>query len=78
MSIADSTLGAAIYVTVNGSAVNTTNTGYYKPINLTGSATLQAIANGLNAGGVATPTGRQWSPALVRKIALQEPPVLAA
>jgi DNA invertase Pin-like site-specific DNA recombinase len=36
-------------------------------------ATLQAIANRLNAEGITTPTGRSWSPALVRKIALQAP-----
>ena len=35
--------------------------------------TLQAIANGLNAEQIATPTGKSWSPALVRKITLQEP-----
>jgi len=34
--------------------------------------TLQAIADGLNRDGVSTPTGRLWSPALVRKITLQE------
>jgi DNA invertase Pin-like site-specific DNA recombinase len=36
-------------------------------------ATLQAIADELNAGSISTPTGRVWSPALVRKIALQVP-----
>jgi DNA invertase Pin-like site-specific DNA recombinase len=36
-------------------------------------ATLQAIADGLNAQAITTPTGRPWSPALVRKIALQAP-----
>jgi DNA invertase Pin-like site-specific DNA recombinase len=36
-------------------------------------ATLQAIADGLNAAGITTPTARPWSPALVRKIALQAP-----
>jgi len=35
-------------------------------------ATLQAIANGLNTSGILTATGRSWSPALVRKVALQE------
>jgi DNA invertase Pin-like site-specific DNA recombinase len=34
--------------------------------------TLQAIADGLNADGITTPTGKAWSPALVRKVALQE------
>lgn len=34
-------------------------------------ATLQAIADGLNSDGITTPTGRSWSPALVRKITLQ-------
>lgn len=36
-------------------------------------ATFQAIADALNAEGTTTPTGRQWSPALVRKVALQDP-----
>ena len=36
-------------------------------------ATLQGIADELNADGVVTPTGRAWSPALVRKVTLQEP-----
>lgn len=35
------------------------------------SRTLQAIADELNAAGVRTPTGKAWSPALVRKVALQ-------
>ena len=35
--------------------------------------TLQAIADELNADGIGTPSGRTWSPALVRKVALQEP-----
>jgi len=35
-------------------------------------ATLQAIAEELNGEGILTPTGRGWSPALVRKVALQE------
>jgi DNA invertase Pin-like site-specific DNA recombinase len=34
--------------------------------------TLQAIADRLNAEGTATPTGRSWSPALVRKVTLQD------
>jgi DNA invertase Pin-like site-specific DNA recombinase len=33
--------------------------------------TLQAIADSLNAEKITTPTGRKWSPALVRKITLQ-------
>ena len=40
-------------------------------------ATLQAIADGLNADGFTTPTGRSWSPALVRRVTLQEPEVAA-
>jgi DNA invertase Pin-like site-specific DNA recombinase len=36
-------------------------------------ATLQAIADGLNAEGITTPTGRSWSPALVRRVTLQVP-----
>jgi DNA invertase Pin-like site-specific DNA recombinase len=36
-------------------------------------ATLQAIADELNIDGIGTPSGRIWSPALVRKVALQEP-----
>jgi DNA invertase Pin-like site-specific DNA recombinase len=35
--------------------------------------TLQAIADELNSEGVATPSGRTWSPALVRKVSLQQP-----
>ncbi len=38
-------------------------------------ATLQGIADELNADAIATPSGRVWSPALVRKVTLQEPPV---
>jgi DNA invertase Pin-like site-specific DNA recombinase len=34
--------------------------------------TLQAIADGLNAERITTPTGKEWSPALVRKITLQD------
>ena len=41
-------------------------------------ATLQAIADSLNADGITTPTGRQWSPALVRKVALQPAEDVAA
>jgi DNA invertase Pin-like site-specific DNA recombinase len=36
-------------------------------------ATLQRIADELNADDVATSSGRTWSPALVRKVALQVP-----
>jgi DNA invertase Pin-like site-specific DNA recombinase len=36
-------------------------------------ATLAAIAGRLNAEAVTTPSGRPWSPALVRKVALQDP-----
>ncbi|MGH9065199.1 MAG: recombinase family protein [Acidimicrobiales bacterium] len=36
-------------------------------------ATFQAIADELNAEGTTTPSGRPWSPALVRKISLQVP-----
>jgi DNA invertase Pin-like site-specific DNA recombinase len=35
-------------------------------------ATLQAIADGLNTDGLTTPTGRCWSPALVRRVSLQQ------
>jgi DNA invertase Pin-like site-specific DNA recombinase len=35
-------------------------------------ATLQAIADGLNGDGIETPTGKSWSPALVRRVTLQE------
>jgi DNA invertase Pin-like site-specific DNA recombinase len=37
----------------------------------TAGETLQAIADRLNAAGRTTPTGRPWSPALVRKVTLQ-------
>ena len=36
-------------------------------------ATLWAIAAELNAAGITTPTGRAWTHATVRKVALQEP-----
>jgi DNA invertase Pin-like site-specific DNA recombinase len=36
-------------------------------------ASLQAISDELNAKGITTPSGRHWSPALVRKITLQTP-----
>lgn len=35
--------------------------------------TLQAVASRLNAEGTTTPTGRPWSPTLVRKVSLQIP-----
>jgi DNA invertase Pin-like site-specific DNA recombinase len=35
--------------------------------------TLQAIADQLNSEGISTPTGKVWSPALVRKITLRGP-----
>jgi DNA invertase Pin-like site-specific DNA recombinase len=41
-------------------------------------ATFQAIADGLNAEGITTPTARPWSPTLVRKVALQAPESEAA
>jgi DNA invertase Pin-like site-specific DNA recombinase len=44
----------------------------------TSGRTLQAIADELNSEGTLTPGGGPWSPALVRKIALQEPPTTAA
>ena len=36
-------------------------------------ATFQAVADELNAEAITTPTGRAWSPALVRKVAHQAP-----
>jgi DNA invertase Pin-like site-specific DNA recombinase len=36
-------------------------------------ATLQVIADELNVDVITTPSGRAWSPALVRKVTLQEP-----
>lgn len=36
-------------------------------------ATLQVIADELNDDTITTPSGRSWSPALVRKVTLQEP-----
>ena len=38
-----------------------------------GGATLQHIADQLNSDAIKTPTGKTWSPALVRKITLQAP-----
>lgn len=35
--------------------------------------TFQAIADELNSDAIRTPSGRAWSPALVRKVSLQEP-----
>ena len=37
-----------------------------------GGETFQGIADELNARTITTPSGRSWSPALVRKITLQE------
>jgi DNA invertase Pin-like site-specific DNA recombinase len=37
----------------------------------TNGETFQAIANRLNEAGTTTPTGKNWSPTLVRKVALQ-------
>jgi len=37
-----------------------------------GGNTLQALADRLNAEGTTTPTGRSWSPALVRKVTLPD------
>ncbi len=42
--LSDSTPGAAIYITLNGTLPTTTGAGYHGPISVTGSATLQAIA----------------------------------
>jgi DNA invertase Pin-like site-specific DNA recombinase len=36
-------------------------------------ATLQVIADELNGDAITTPSGRMWSPALVRKVSLQAP-----
>ena len=36
-------------------------------------STLQGIADELNSDAITTPAGRTWSPALVRKVTLQEP-----
>jgi DNA invertase Pin-like site-specific DNA recombinase len=36
-------------------------------------ATLQAIADGLNSEAIPTSSGKEWSPALVRKVAIQVP-----
>lgn len=41
-------------------------------------ATLQAIAQRLNDDGITTPTRKRWSPVLVRKVALQQPPAGAS
>jgi DNA invertase Pin-like site-specific DNA recombinase len=41
-------------------------------------ATLQAIADELNGDGIATPSGHIWSPALVRKVTLQESEAVSA
>ncbi len=39
----------------------------------TAGSTLAAVADRLNVEGVRTPTGREWTPATVRKITLQAP-----
>jgi hypothetical protein len=44
LSITDATPGAEIYLTVNGATPNTAGVGYHGVINVTGSATLQAVA----------------------------------
>ena len=44
----------------------------------TAGTTLQAIADRLNAEGITTPTGRSWSPALVRRVTLQDAELDAA
>lgn len=41
-------------------------------------ATLQSIADELNLDAIGTPSGRAWSPALVRKVTLQEPRIVEA
>ncbi len=46
VTIADSTPGAAIYVTLDGSAPTTAGQGYNGPINVSGNVTIQAIAVG--------------------------------
>ena len=44
VAITDATPGATIYVTVNGGPATTAGQGYFGPIGLTGSGTLQAVA----------------------------------
>lgn len=44
VTITDVTPGAAIYVTLDGSAPTTTSLGYHGPINVTGSVSIRAIA----------------------------------
>ncbi len=46
VTIADSTPGAAIYVTLDGSVPTTAGQGYNGPINVSGSVTIRAIAVG--------------------------------
>ncbi len=46
VTIADSTPGAAIYVTLDGSTPTTAGQGYKGPINVSGSVTIRAIAVG--------------------------------
>ena len=44
LTMRDTTPGAEIYVSLNGSAPTTTGQGYHGPINVTGSVTIQAVA----------------------------------
>ncbi|HKF47519.1 MAG TPA: FG-GAP-like repeat-containing protein [Terracidiphilus sp.] len=44
VTVSDSTPGAEIYITMNGSAPQTTGQGYNGPINVTGNVTIGAIA----------------------------------
>jgi len=44
LTMTDATAGAEIYVSLNGTAPTTSSQGYHGPIDITGSATVQAIA----------------------------------
>ena len=44
VTVSDSTPGAAIYITLNGSTATTAGQGYNGPINVTGNATIGAVA----------------------------------
>jgi len=44
LTMTDATLGAGIYVSLNGSAPTTAGQGYHGPIQITGSVTVQAVA----------------------------------
>ena len=44
LTITEATPGAEIYVSVNGAAPTTSNQGYHGPIQITGTATVQALA----------------------------------